>query len=264
MTIPAGQGPMDPISEDDLHAFVDDQLTAERREHVVRHLREHPDDSARVSSYIALRGALRAALAEQVDGPIPSRLNPHVIAHQIRSRRTIWSAAAAVVLAFGLGGGGGWYLRASITPKPSSMAMLLQEAVANHIVYTADRRRPTELGPDQRDDLARWVSNRMNRQVAPPDLSSAGYKYLGGRLAATNSGPAGMFMYQNEHNIRLTIFVRPVGIDGNAPIEHVGSGVLDGFGWVSKGIGYSVVAAVPSDELQKVAEEVQRLVEPRA
>ena len=37
--------------------------------------------------------------------------------------------------------------------------------------------------------------NRLNHQVTPPDLSADGYTYIGGRLAATPDGPAGMFMY---------------------------------------------------------------------
>ena len=79
--------------------------------------------------------------------------------------------------------------------RPSSpqrtLPLLTQDAVANHMVYSADKRRPTELGATQRDDLARWVSNRLNHPVAPPDLSAEGYSYMGGRLAATSDGPAG-------------------------------------------------------------------------
>ena len=87
---------------------------------------------------------------------------------------------------------------------------MAQQAVANHVVYTADLRRPTELGAQQRDDLARWVSNRLNHQVAPPDLSADGYSYMGGRLAATPDGPAGMFMYDGPKGVRLTVFVLPL------------------------------------------------------
>jgi anti-sigma factor RsiW len=264
------------IGEDDLHAYVDNQLAPERRAAVAHYLSENPDDAERVAGYIEMRDTLRAALAEQATLPMPARLNPHLIAYRRRTRQTIWRAAAAVVLAFGLGGGGGWVLHERLAPPPGAVTVVLREAMANHIVYTADRRRPTELGADQRDDLARWVSNRMNRQVAPPDLTSTGFIYIGGRLAATGSGPAGIFMYQNAANVRLTIFVRPVdGPTGNsagnpgsikdeARLEHVGAGPVDGYGWVSNGLGYSVIAAVPTGELHRVAEQVQQLVKPKA
>ena len=131
-------------------------------------------------------------------------------------RRLPWRAAAAVLLAFGLGGAGGWFLHGGQQPPTAAITLLAQQAVANHVVYTADRRRPTELGAQQRDDLARWVSNRLNHQVAPPDLSADGYSYMGGRLAATPDGPAGLFMYDGPQGVRLTVFVLPL----NAAASH--------------------------------------------
>jgi anti-sigma factor RsiW len=176
-------------------------------------------------------------------------------------RRTIWQIAAAAVLSLGLGGTGGWMLHRALVHSPSSMTVLMREAVANHVVYTADRRRPTELGADQRDDLAHWVSNRLNHPVAPPDLSSAGYHYIGGRLAATAEGPAGMFMYQDDHAQRLTVFVRPVSNGPNMPMEAVENGKLDGCAWIEKGVGYTVVAAVPPEVLRHIADQVQQQLE---
>jgi anti-sigma factor RsiW len=143
-----------------------------------------------------------------------------------------------------------------LAPQPRTITLLAEEAVANHVVYTADKRRPTELGAEQRDDLARWVSNRIQHQVAPPDLALAGYRYMGGRLAATDSGPAGMFMYQNDAGLRLTVFVRPVADKTNRPQEIVGVGAMEGCAWIDRGIGYTVVAALPSAELKRVATEI--------
>ncbi|MGE4045368.1 MAG: anti-sigma factor, partial [Acetobacteraceae bacterium] len=164
-----------PVSEDDLHAYVDNLLDEARLPVVQRYLREHKQEAARVAAYRAQREALRAGLAAQAGASIPAHLSPRVILLRRRSeRRLMWRAAAAVVLAFGLGGGGGWFLHWAVTPPPTDLNVLVREAVANHIVYTADRRRPTELGPDQKDDLARWVSNRLNHKVAPPDLTDSG------------------------------------------------------------------------------------------
>ena len=71
----------------------------------------------------------------------------------------------------------------------------MQEAAASYAVYASDKRRPVELWAVQRDDLVRWLSNRLNRPIAPPDLSVAGYQLLGGRLVATGHGPAALFIY---------------------------------------------------------------------
>lgn len=246
------------VSEDELHAYVDRQLDPRRLPVVERHLRDNPDDAAMVAATMSQRDALRAALADIAGAPTPARLNPYAIQQSIASRRTMWRAAAAVVLAFGVGGGGGWVLHDRLSPRSTTITLLTEEAFANHAVFTADRRRPTELGAEQREDLAKWVSNRINRPVAPPDLSMAGYKYLGGRLAATPHGPAGMFMYQNEAGVRLTVFVRPVATSGSLPLETVAAGALEGCAWADKGMGYTVVAPLPAADVQRVAEGVRR------
>jgi anti-sigma factor RsiW len=254
-----------PVTEDDLHAFVDDQLGADRRPAVLRHLRDHPEDAARIAAYGAQRAALRVALAARTADTLPARLDPRLIlVRRETARRTAWRAAAVVALAFGIGGAGGWVLRGQMTPAPNGIRVLVREAVANHVVYTADRRRPTELGADQRDDLARWVSNRLNHPVAPPDLSALGYRFMGGRLAATPEGPAGMFMYQNDRDIRLTVFVRPDSKAHSAPMVRIDAGPMDGCAWIEHGVGYTVVAKVPPDELSRLAEQVRLLVDGRA
>ena len=266
MSTPTGVAPADPISETDLHAYIDGALDDARRDEVERYLQDHATDAARVAAYAAQRDALRAALAEWGEAPIPARLNPHVMRQQRNAHRMGWAAAAGIVLALGAGGTGGWVLRGQLAPQAANtISIMVQEAVANHVVYTADKRRPTELGAEQRDDLARWVSNRIQTPVAPPDLSDFGYHYIGGRLAATSHGPAGMFMYQNDKNVRMTVFVRPTHSTTDKAMELVGgAGQIDGCAWIEKGVGYTVVAPVPPEELRKLAQQVHRMVDHRA
>jgi anti-sigma factor RsiW len=248
-----------PIPEDDLHAYVDGQLPPDRRAEVARLLQDQPEVAAHVAAYAAQRESLRAAFASIAAEPVPARLAlQNLIGARHAERRTVWRAAAAVLLAFVVGGAGGWALRGGIGTTPSDLTLLAQEAIANHVVYTADRRRPTELGAEQRDDLARWVSNRLGRPVVPPDMSSAGFHYMGGRLAATPQGPAGLFMYQNADGKRLTVFVLPMRDASDTPTRMVDVGAMDGCAWIDKGVGYTVVASVPLDELHTLAVEVRR------
>lgn len=247
------------IPEADLHAFVDGQLPPERHVAVARQLQEQPEEAERVAAYAAQRQALRAGFAPVAAEPVPPRLDlQSLIAGRLVERRTVWRAAAAVLLAFLLGGAGGWALHSRFGAAPSDLTLLAQEAIANHVVYAADRRRPTELGAEQRDDLARWVSNRLNHPVAPPDMSATGFRYMGGRLAATPQGPAGQFMYQNAEGARLTVFVLPMRDAADTPTRMVDVGAMDGCAWIDKGVGYTVVAPVPREELHHLAAEVRR------
>jgi hypothetical protein len=57
-----------------------------------------------------------------------------------------------------------------------AIALLEREALATHAVYSADLRHPIEVSVAEQDHLKRWLSNRLNRAVAPPDLAAIGYQ----------------------------------------------------------------------------------------
>jgi anti-sigma factor RsiW len=230
---------------------------------VARYLEERPATAERIGSYVAQREALRSALAWRAAEPIPPSLNvARLLEAGLARRRAPWRVAAAVLLALGLGGSGGWFLRAAVGPSVSSgLTELAREAVASHLVYAADLRRPVELWAAQRDDLARWLSNRLNRPVAPPDLSAVGYKLMGGRLVATERGPAGLFMYDNDQGKRLSIFVRPLDVGQTTEIVQTEIGNIDGFAWVSKGVGYTVIGSDSGPELRRVSQQAKQQIE---
>lgn len=248
-----------PIAEEELHAHVDNRLEPDRRPAVLRYLQEHPEAAQQVAALRAQTDALRAAFAPVAAEPIPPRLGlDGLVRQRLVHHWTSWRVAAALLLTFGLGSAGGWFLRAGLTPQTSAITLLAQEAVANHVVYTADVRRPTELGAQQRDDLAHWVSNRIKHQVAPPDLSADGYNYMGGRLAATPDGAAGLFMYDNAEGVRLTVFVLPLPAAAGAPLQHVDFAHVNGCAWITNGVGYTVVGKLPPAELRRIAEVARR------
>ena len=251
--------PARPIAEEELHAWIDGQLEPDRLPAVLRYLQEQPDVARRVAAWRDQREALRAAFAPVAAEPIPPRLGLERLVQQRLTgggcpggprRRCCWRSASAAR--------GGGSCTAASRRRPAAITLLAQQAVANHVVYTADRRRPTELGAQQRDDLARWVSNRLNHQVAPPDLSADGYSYMGGRLAATPDGPAGLFMYDDPQGVRLTVFVLPLNAAASMPIQHVDFAHVDGCAWIDKSVGYTVVGKLPPAELRRIAELVRR------
>ena len=71
--------PLD-ITEDDLHAYVDAALTAERRAEVEAYLAEYPEDAARIRAYQAQNQALKALFNPVLDEPLPDSL--HALAAQ--------------------------------------------------------------------------------------------------------------------------------------------------------------------------------------
>jgi anti-sigma factor RsiW len=253
-----------PISEEDLHCMVDGRLAENRRVAVERHLRLHPEDARRVAAYTAQRETLLAAFAVGVERPLPSSLNlAHLVEYRMRARRRIsWQIAASILLALSAGSAVGWILRANLFPPAASgIHELAQDATASYLVYAADRRHPAELGPAQSRDLAHWLSVRLNRPVAPPNLSIIGYDFLGGRLVATRRGAAALFLYQDALGERLSVFVRAMTSLRDMPMLKVPMDNINGCAWVQKGVGYSVIAEEPYDELLGLAQVVRRQVE---
>lgn len=253
---------MRPVTEDDLQAYVDRALDAARQSEVEAYLAEHPKIAARVEGYVGQRDALRAALRPTAEEPLPSALN---LARMIdvRSRRGSapwWSAAAAAVFLC-LGLAGGWSLRDAVEARPSGgIASLVAEAADTYAVFSPDDTRPVEMRAAEKAELLRWVSLRVGHAVQAPDLSSVGYRLMGGRLVATAHGPAAMLMYDDDKGTRLVLLSRPMAVDRDAAISEHAHGAIAGLAWSNRGIGYSLVATAPRQTLWPLAEEIRRQV----
>lgn len=247
-----------PITEDDLQALVDERLDPVRRSEVEAYIVANPDARARVERLRDLGSDLRDAFAPVMAEPVPAQLN---LAHLVEARRRRWiparQAAAAAVLLI-LGGLGGWGLRGAFAPLPTGVDALAQEASANFAVYAPDRLRPVELAASDRDELARWFSTRLDRKVGVPDLTSAGYRLMGGRLVATQHGPAGLLMYDDQRGARLVMLMRPMAEPGDAPMREHRSDTAIGYAWAQDGLGYSLVGRADPAMLHPLANEIRR------
>ncbi len=135
---------------------------------------------------------------------------------------------------------------------------LEQEAFSSHTVYAADRRHPIEVGANEPALLHQWLSNRLERTVAPPDLSASGYHLIGGRLLATEHGnAAALFMYENAGGQRVSLLFRPMAPTLRALPKDISQGHMNGCAWIDNGMGYAVVGAMPNSELDGIAGDVR-------
>src|SRR5579884_2610488 len=65
----------DPVSEADLHAFLDEEISPERRAKVAEHLEERPLDLALIETWRAQNEALRGAFARIAREAVPLSLS---------------------------------------------------------------------------------------------------------------------------------------------------------------------------------------------
>ena len=251
-----------PITEDDLQAFVDNVLDAERRHEVDEYLLTNEEAATRVSAYERQTSALRAAMDPIAQEPVPSRLNLSNIAAGHRLSfwpRYVQMAAAAVVLV-AVGATGGWMMKGYSLPSTEGVAALAQEASASYKVFAPDQLRPVEVRADGTDAVAQLVSATLGPRAIVPDLSKAGYRLMGGRVVSTIHGPGVLFMYDDDEGNRLVMLSRRMLVDQDKPMAKYADGSIGGWSWADNGMGFSLVGSAPPDTLHPIADKVRSQV----
>lgn len=251
-----------PITEDDLHGFVDGALDEAREAEVSVYLETHPEIAARIDSYGRQRLDLRAALNSVAEEPIPSRLNlSHLLEVPKQGRLPFWRIAAAAVVLLVAGGSGGWMLHGMYRQPNEGMVALADEAANSFATYAPDRVRPVELRADNMAELVDWATERMGRKPVLPDLSKSGYRLMGGRMISTSHGAGLMLMYDDDRGTRLVMLTRPMLADQNKPMAPHAQGNVEGWSWASGGMGYSLVGALPANTLHPLADDIRHQTE---
>jgi anti-sigma factor RsiW len=250
-----------PISEDDLHAYVDGVLVEPQRRTVDAYLAGNPAAADRVRTFTAQRAMLRDHFASILAEPIPAELTLVPIGKtRTGAGLSGWRAVAAACLLLGLGGSAGWYGRQATAPETAGIAALADEAAANFAVYVPDHMRPVEVRAEDGPTMTAWMSARLGRPVTAPDLAGSGYRLMGGRVVATPHGPAGMFMYDDDHGSRIVLLSRRMDKDTDAPVSERKTGDAATWSWAQNGIGYSLAKRWTPDPFGGLANEVRRQV----
>lgn len=252
------------ITEELLHAYVDDRLAPEERSQVQKHLASHPEVADRIADYQAQRQLLQTAYAGVLAEPVPEALRrPRGPA----GGAPLWRVAAVLVW-MTVGALLGWGVRdRQSVPTPAQVATddnaLIARARMAHVIYTAESRRAVEVPASQEDDMIRWLSKRMNTAVRVPDLSAHGFQALGGRLLPGEDGPACQIMYQNEVGKRLTIYLaRDPG--KVRPVEFNDGDVVHVVFWSDGKLAFAVSADLDRDSLGRIATTIAGKAQPQS
>lgn len=266
------------VSESELHAYVDGELPAARRQAVEAHLAAHPHSAERVRAYAGHKQALKALFDPVLDEPLPPSLQawtaPPAAPHATNAARPWWPQwslqhmAASVLIAL-VSGTGGWALRGggpeATPPAPlATVAPLPRQAAIAHVVYSPDVRRPVEIGAEHEDQLVAWLSKRLGTAVHPPKLGAQGYELIGGRLLPGNHGPVAQFMYHDASGQRLTLYVSTeIPHNQDTGFRFAQEGPVSVFYWVDGPFGYALSAGIGKAELAQIATAVYDQLEHR-
>ncbi|ANG97242.1 hypothetical protein A8A54_12605 [Brucella pseudogrignonensis] len=249
-----------PITEVELHGFVDGHLSSEESARIAAILENDPEQAAIVDEWRKQNEGIRQlfsgyALEKNSDANlIRARTRQH-------ERRYRWAVAASILAALAIGGLGG-FAGSRIYDQPQQIASieaLPQQAQAAYLVYASEVRHPVEVFSEEEAHLATWLGKRLNiPDLKIPDLSRFGFQLVGGRLLPVDSKPGAFFMYEDAAGKRLSVIVGRNPENRDTSFRFASNDGVETFYWIDGELGYAVSGEISRDQLRQIAEECYR------
>lgn len=240
------------VNEDELHAYVDGELPADRRGAVEAWLAAHLDDAAKVAAWRNQADLIRSHYGPIASEKLPSRLDLARLAHR-RRIGVAAMAAAAVIVAFLAGGVTGWSVRGAEATSPSDLARFTSDALDAYRLYTVEVRHPVEVPGDQRPHLVEWLSKRVGSPLRAPELEKIGLKLVGGRLLPGPTGASAFFMYEGASGERFTLYCGHTSVQQTA-LRYTTGKQNAAYYWVDRNLVYVLSGPAERDKLYAVAQ----------
>jgi len=262
--------PAPPPTDDELHAWVDGQLAADRHGAVEDALARDPAIAAKVAAWHTQRDALRRLHGELLDAPVPASLAntldrqlPRYARHGAWLRWGVMAAGLLVAFAAGWLGNAQWSAApragAQLARAPAVREFVHDASVA-HAVYAPEKRHPVEVAASEQQHLVQWLSKRLDRPLKVPDLSTQGYLLVGGRLLPGETGARAQFMFENATGERVTLYIGTLDAQAagatasrETAFRFASEGPVPSFYWVDQGFGYAIAGKLPREVLLKLA-----------
>jgi anti-sigma factor RsiW len=250
------------ISEAELHAFVDGELTGEERAEIEALLAAAPPDQALARDYSDLNAALGARYAGRLEEPVTpamlqllARLPEPVEARASGARR--WTSLAAALLLAALAG---YLARGLVSDAGRREPAFVANALGAHSVYLPEVRHPVEVKAAE-EHLVRWLTRRVGAPLLAPSLVDLGWKLMGGRLLPDQGLPAAQFMYEDGTGRRLTLYIRKETGLTNTSFRFAEIEDLAAFYWIDRPLAYALTGRLGREELMALANTVYAQLE---
>lgn len=246
---------MKPVTEAELHTYIDGALSEGARAEIETWLASHPEDAERLRAYAEQNALLRSFYNPVLDEPVPAAL--------LAVRPHAWWRYAAAAVIFALGIGLGWVVRGTFIPAQILPASLARLAATAHVVYSPEVRHPVEVTANEEEHLVGWLSKRLGTTLKAPKLAPLGYELVGGRLLSGPQGPVAHFMYQDGRGQRLTLYVsKQRGEPRDTAFRFSQEDRVSVFYWVDGNFGYALSGEIRREQLLQVAEVVYKQLNP--
>jgi anti-sigma factor RsiW len=252
------------VSEAELHAYVDGELSPQERAAVEAALAVSPEDAELVADLRKLNEALRACYGDGFTGPLPAAMRKQL------DRLPRWTAglatrqaalAASLLVAVGLAAGAaGYFARDFTAGRSEADPAFVINAIGAHRLYVPEVRHPVEVRAAE-EHLVRWLTKRVGAPVRAPSLSDIGWKLMGGRLLPDQGQAAAQFMYEDSSGRRLTLYMRKETGLNNTAFRFAESGEFGAFYWIDRPMAYAIAGRLSREDLLTLANAVYAQLE---
>jgi len=253
------------LTEEDLNAFIDDELAVERHWLVERHLREHPDDAQRLAAYRADGEAIARIFARVGDLPTtsfaPAR-QPAALKAWDRTLNARWAAtpiswqhaaAIALIVAGALVAG---FL--GLRHGRSDDAMFAQfgaEAMTAHLSLTDGRSQPAMAASLQ--EVSDYLSAKLKKNMALRNPTASGYSLVSSKFIASAKGRVAQLAFRNADGEFVTMYMEPWPGKDDTPFREVAShDRVVTMVWTDDEITCAVSGSLPADRLEQTARAI--------
>jgi anti-sigma factor RsiW len=251
-----------PVTTDELHAYVDGMLPADRRAAVEAWLATHQDAAAQVAEWRAQADAIRVHYGAVATEPVPAHFNLDRLAQSGGGWRGWRSVAAAALVAAFVGAAAGWLAHGVSAAATSGFEQITVEALNAHKLYVTEVLHPIEVRAGE-EHLLPWLSRRVGAPLRAPDLESYSLTLLGGRLLPGPNGPAALFMYETPAGERYTFYCARTKTARTA-LRYNAVGAAAAVLWVESDVGYVVSGPAVRSRLFEIAQTAYQQMESRA
>ena len=259
------------ILEEDLHAYVDHQLSEEKVKAVEELMRNDPEVALQVQEWQQQNMAIIDHFDSNYSNEIPEKLTIKNIKSKQElkqenkdSHKQPWFYAMAASFLMVASGSIGWFAHSISQPTQKNVLGFVNSAISAHQVFAVEVRHPVEVGPDEQDHLVAWLSKRVDHPLKLPELEKFGYKLLGGRLLSMQKGkPAAQFMFEDKEGQRITWMISKNPAYSDHALLSKNEDSVNSFYWMDSNVAYSVTGQIDPKKLRELSLGIYRQINER-
>ena len=258
------------ITEDDLHAFVDGDLSRAKYAHILVWFKTHPEAEEQVQQWLLQNAALEHLFVEnskenthhneKSDAELLTKLTRKTNLGRFKVNR-LRLASFVPTLLFGAIVGAMLTLQFAPNLSVNNIAYaqnLPAISRASYTIYSAEKKHPVEVGIDEKQHLIAWLGKRIDRELTPPDLTSMGFDLFGGRILPLAGKPSAMLMYEDDAGERLTLIIGQNDDNEQTGFSFVEQDNVQTFFWVDRDFGYAISGKLSRAKMESIANMVYK------